>query len=78
MKLKLVIASLSILFFSGCVSITVTPSTIPAISTLKDCEQHGTVTDINLEYVIGVWPQAKVADILVSGECYKERNDTKR
>lgn len=50
---------------------------VPEILSIGECER-GVVTDINLEYVQGVWPQAQQTDVLISGGCYQERLIKKR
>jgi len=45
---------------------------VPDIISVGECER-GVVTDINLEYVQGVWPQAQQTDVLISGGCYQDR-----
>lgn len=61
----------SLCLISGCAA------QIPDIINVGECE-HGIVTDVNLAYVQGVWPQAQVTDVLISGGCYQDRFIKKR
>lgn len=56
------------MIISGCATKTV----VPAIISVGDCER-GIVTEMNLEYIQGVWPSAQITDVLISGGCYQER-----
>ena len=62
---------LGLVIVSGC------KTSVPDIISVGECER-GIVTDINLEYVQGVWPSAQVTDILISGGCYQDRFIKKR
>lgn len=70
MRFKKLIVSLVLvtISMSGC---SLFHKRVPDIIHVGDCER-GIVTDTNLEYVNGVWPQAQVTDILISGGCYQE------
>ena len=61
----------SLLLVSGCAA------QVPDIISVGECER-GVVTDINLEYVQGVWPQADITDVLISGGCYQDKLVKKR
>lgn len=50
---------------------------VPDILSVGECER-GVVTDLNKEYVQGVWPQAQETDVLISGGCYQEKLIKKR
>ena len=50
---------------------------VPDIISIGECER-GVVTNVNLEYVRGVWPQAQVPDVLISAGCYQEQLINKR
>jgi hypothetical protein len=50
---------------------------VPDIISVGECER-GIVTDVNLDYVRDLWPQAQIADILISGGCYQEHMIKKR
>lgn len=50
---------------------------IPDIISVGECER-GIVTEVNKEYVQGVWPQAQVTDVLISGGCYQDKLIKKR
>jgi len=69
--LKKLIVILSLLIVSGCAT------QVPDIISVGECER-GIVTDINLEYVQGVWPQAQQTDVLISGGCYQDKLIKKR
>jgi hypothetical protein len=69
--LRILIVGLSLVITSGC-SLFVKEIVIPDIISVGECER-GVVTNINLEYVQGVWPQAQVADVLISAGCYQEK-----
>lgn len=71
--MKILIVGLSLGIISGCVSKEV----VPIIISVGECER-GIVTEINLEYVQGVWPQAQPTDVLISGGCYQNRFIKKR
>lgn len=66
--------SLCVLSFSGC---SLFKEKIPDIISVGECER-GIVTEINREYVQGVWPQADVTDVLISGGCYQDKVIKKR
>lgn len=69
--MKLLIVSSSLVIFSGCGWFKDKP-VVPDIISVGECER-GVVTDVNLEYIQGVWPQAQHTDVLISGGCYQER-----
>jgi len=69
--LKILIAGLSLVTISGCAWFQ-KEIVVPDIISVGECER-GVVTDINLEYVQGVWPQAQQTDVLISGGCYQDR-----
>lgn len=69
--MKKLIVILSLLIVSGCAT------QVPDIISVGECER-GIVTDINLEYVQGVWPQAQQTDVLISGGCYQDKLIKKR
>lgn len=50
---------------------------VPDIISVGECER-GIVTDVNLEYVQEVWPQAQQTDVLISGGCYQDKLIKKR
>lgn len=50
---------------------------VPDIISIGECER-GVVTDVNLQYVQDLWPQAQVADVLITGGCYQEHMIKKR
>lgn len=60
--------------FSGCAWFK---EPVPDIISVGDCER-GIVTAINKEYVQGVWPQADITDVLISGGCYQDKFIKKR
>ena len=66
------ILSLCLISLSGCGLFIGCATPAPDIINVGECE-HGVVTGINLEYVQGVWPQAQVTDVLISGGCYQDR-----
>lgn len=59
---------------SGC---SLFKDNIPDIISVGECER-GVITDINLEYIQEVWPQADITDILISGGCYQDKFIKKR
>lgn len=65
-----------IMISSGCVLFE-KEVVVPDIISVGECER-GIVTDVNLEYVQGVWPQAQVTDVLISGGCYQDKFIKKR
>jgi hypothetical protein len=50
---------------------------VPDIISVGECER-GVVTEMNLEYVQEVWPQADITDVLISGGCYQDKLIKKR
>jgi hypothetical protein len=72
----LIVSSSLVIIVNGC-SLFQKEVVVPAIISVGECER-GVITGMNLEYVQGVWPQAQVTDVLVSGGCYQDRMIKKR
>lgn len=63
-RLMRLIVGLNLLLLSGCSSIS--------IVSVGECE-HGIVTQDNLTNIQRVWPEASIADVLISSGCYQDK-----
>lgn len=64
--MKRLTVSLLLVIISGCVT---TPDVM--IVSVGSCE-HGVVGAKNVSDVQKIWPEAQIADVLISGGCYQD------
>jgi hypothetical protein len=74
---RLIVGWLVVIISSSGCSLFKEKVEVPDIISVGECER-GVVTEINLEYVQGVWPMAQQTDVLISGGCYQDHFIKKR